>query len=123
MNTGHRPLRMKGAMMTPDPLGQLYETICVRAQASSNESYSARLIAGGPSLAGRKLSEEAVETLIAAMQDDDAAVVSEAADVLYHLLALLATRSIPLQAVYDELARRSGQSGLAEKASRNQSPS
>lgn len=109
--------------MTPDPLSQLYEKIVARAQASSNESYSARLMAGGPSLAGRKLSEEAVETLIAAMQGDDAAVVSEAADVLYHLLALLATRSISLQAVYDELAGRTGQSGLAEKASRNQSPS
>ncbi len=104
--------------MSEDPLKELYQTICERAAQSSDDSYSAKLVAGGPEYAGRKLAEEAVEALIAALQGQDQEVIGEAADVLYHLLAVLATRQIPISAVYDELARRRGQSGLAEKASR-----
>ncbi len=104
--------------MTQDPLSELYEIIRARAAQATDESYSAKLVAGGPALVGRKLSEEAVETLIAAMAGDDQEVIAEAGDVLYHLLALLVARKIPLSDVYEALERRRGQSGLAEKAAR-----
>ena len=106
--------------MSLDVLQTLYKTISDRANASPEESYSAKLIAGGPAYAGRKLAEESVETLIAAMQEDDGALMSEAADVLFHLLAVLVARNVSLDAVYDELRRREGMSGLAEKASRGE---
>ena len=69
----------------------------------------------------RKFGEEAVETLIAAVAGDDAALTAEASDVLYHLLVLLQSRGISLDAVMTELERRTRQSGLAEKATRGNS--
>jgi len=105
--------------MSEDVLQKLYNTIRNRAAASPDESYSAKLLAGGPAYSGRKLAEEAVETLIAAMQEDDAALTSEAADVLFHLLVVLAGRNVSLDAVYAELQRREAQSGLAERANRD----
>ena len=93
-------------------LEQLWLTICNRIAVPTPDSYTARLAEAGPDLTGRKLVEEATETLIAAKNhaggvDDDARVAEEAADVVYHLLALLAERGIPASTILDELRRRS----------------
>jgi phosphoribosyl-ATP pyrophosphohydrolase len=81
-------------------------------------SYTAKLLAGGAPLIARKLGEEAVETVVAALSADKKGVVSESADVLYHLLALWAQQGIAPAEVWAELDRRTGQSGIEEKNSR-----
>lgn len=101
----------------PAPPGQgfiqletLWSTMIDRIAKPTDESYTARLAAAGPDLTGRKLVEEATETLIAAKNhaagDAESRVTEEAADVIYHLLALLAERNIPAATVVDELAHR-----------------
>jgi phosphoribosyl-ATP pyrophosphohydrolase len=70
------------------------------------------------SRAAKKLGEEAVETVIAAVEGDAKALVSESADLIYHWLVVLNVAGVPVSDVLDELARRTGSSGLAEKASR-----
>jgi phosphoribosyl-ATP pyrophosphohydrolase len=92
--------------------------VAERAAAPPDASYTAKLLAGGPERAAKKLGEEAVEAVIAAVQGDRAALAAEAADVLYHLLVVLHGGGVPLQDVLDELERRTAQSGLAEKAAR-----
>ncbi len=99
-------------------LGDLETFLAVRAKAAPSESYTAKLLAAGPPHAAKKLGEEAVEAVIAAVQGDYRALVMESADVLYHLLVVLRSRGVPLQDVLDELERRTAQSGLQEKASR-----
>jgi phosphoribosyl-ATP pyrophosphohydrolase len=99
-------------------LSDLAVIVAARAGAPPSESYTAMLVAD-PARAAKKLGEEAVEAVIAAIQDDPAALRAEAADVLYHLLVVLHARGVPLQDVLDELQRRTAQSGLAEKASRS----
>ncbi|MBN9061465.1 MAG: phosphoribosyl-ATP diphosphatase [Rhizobiales bacterium 65-9] len=99
-------------------LADLERIVAERAAASPDESWTARLIAAGPERIAKKLGEEAVETVIAAVAQDKAALVAESADLIYHLLVLLRARGAPLQDVLDELARRTAQSGLAEKAAR-----
>lgn len=93
-------------------LESLWETIRNRIETPSPDSYTATLAAAGPDLTGRKLVEEATETLIAAKNhaegDTAQRVIEESADVLYHLLALLAERNIPAAAVLDELRHRAG---------------
>lgn len=85
--------------------------------ADPTVSYTAKL-AADPAYAARKLGEEAVELVVASLAQDRAMVIKEAADVLFHLTALLAIKGVALSEVTDELARREGISGLAEKASR-----
>jgi len=104
--------------MTGFTLSDLDRIVAERAAATPQESYTAKLIAGGPARAAKKLGEEAVEAAIAAVQGDRAALTSEAADVLYHLLVVLQGGGVPLQDVMAELERRTAQSGLAEKAAR-----
>ena len=99
-------------------LVDLERIVAERASASPDESYTAKLIAGGPARSAKKLGEEAVEAAIAAVQGDRAGLTAEAADVIYHLLVVLRGAGIPLEDVMTELSRRTGQSGLAEKASR-----
>ena len=99
-------------------LEQLDAFLAERAKAGATESYTAKLIKGGPALAGKKLGEEAVETVIAALERDPRALKMEAADLLYHLLVVLRLGGVPLQDVLAELERRTAQSGLAEKAAR-----
>lgn len=99
-------------------LHQLEQTIAQRRSADPSISYVAKLAARGRGKIAQKLGEEAVETVIAALTEDDAALVGESADLLFHLLMLLADRGITLDAVLDELDRREGVSGLAEKAAR-----
>jgi phosphoribosyl-ATP pyrophosphohydrolase len=106
-------------MTTPAfTLADLARIVAERAAAPPEESYTATLLAGGPARAAKKLGEEAVEAAIAAVQGDRAALASEAADVLYHLLVVLQAGGVPLQDVMAELERRTARSGLAEKAAR-----
>jgi len=99
-------------------LDDLARTIAERARTGEATSYTARLLGNGAAYCARKFGEEAVEFVIAAAADDEAAVSAEAADVLYHLLVVLQAREVPLSAVIGELERRTRQSGLEEKASR-----
>ena len=99
-------------------LSDLEAILAARAAAAPDESYTASLVAAGMPKAARKLGEEAVETIVAALSDDRDNLTTEAADLLYHLLVVLRIADVPLDDVLAELARRTGQSGLAEKASR-----
>ena len=99
-------------------LEQLNARIAERSAASPEESYTAKLLADGIERCARKLGEEAVEAVVAAVSKDKRGLQSEAADVLYHLLVLLRSGGVPLDDVMAELDRRTVQSGLAEKASR-----
>lgn len=105
-------------MTEPFTLEDLARIVAERAGASPSESYTARLIAEGQERAAKKFGEEAVEAVIAAVAGDRKQLVAEAADVLYHLMVVLQAGGVPLQDVMQELARRTGQSGLAEKAAR-----
>ncbi|SNT05565.1 phosphoribosyl-ATP pyrophosphatase [Sphingopyxis indica] len=89
------------------------------AAADAGASYVASLAAKGRGKIAQKLGEEAVETVIAALTEDDAALTGEAADLIFHLTVLLSERGIGWDAVAAELARRHGTSGHAEKAARN----
>ncbi len=99
-------------------LETLAQTIQSRKSADPDSSWTAKLLAKGPEKAAEKFGEEAVEAIIEAVRGDRAALTREAADVLYHLLVMLAARDLTLQDVLAELERRQGTSGLAEKASR-----
>ena len=99
-------------------LDDLYATILSRKSADPSSSWTAQLLAKGPEKCAEKFGEEAVEAIIEAVKDDRKGLTSEAADVLYHLLVMLAARDVPLSDVLDELARRQSSSGIAEKAAR-----
>ena len=99
-------------------LTDLEQIIAERAKADPSESWTAKLVAAGQERAAKKLGEEAVETVIAAIQNNRQDLKSEAADLLYHLLVVLKIAGIPLQDVLEQLQRRTAQSGLQEKASR-----
>ncbi len=99
-------------------LDDLAATIAQRAAADPESSWTAKLLAKGPEKCAGKFGEEAVEAIIEAVKGDRAALTSEAADVLFHLLVMLQSRGVALPDVMAELARRQGQSGLAEKAAR-----
>ena len=100
-------------------LRQLESTIAARRSADPATSYVAKLNAGGVPLIARKLGEEAVETVVAALSQDKQALTGEAADLLFHLIVLLDAKGLSLADVEAELARREGVSGIAEKAARN----
>lgn len=99
-------------------LDDLYATILSRKEADPTSSWTAQLLAKGPEKCAEKFGEEAVEAIIEAVKGDRDGLTSEAADVLYHLLVMLAARDVPLSDVLDELARRQSTSGIAEKAAR-----
>jgi phosphoribosyl-ATP pyrophosphohydrolase len=101
-------------------LADLQRIVADRASAPPSESWTARLLAGGPDKTAKKLAEEAIELALATVSEDERAVIAESADVLYHLMVLLASRGVALDDVMSELERRTAQSGLAEKASRPQ---
>lgn len=102
-----------------DTLARLEATITERLSASPETSYVAQLRARGLPVIARKLGEEAVEAITAALAGTTEELTSEAADVLFHLLVLLAEKGVPLADVLAELDRRDGTSGLDEKAARN----
>ncbi len=101
-----------------ETLERLNATIASRVGADPASSYTAKLLAGGAAVAAKKFGEEAVETVIAAMQADPEALAAESADLIYHWLVLLAASGVPLDAVAARLEAREGRSGLDEKAGR-----
>ncbi|MEM1277555.1 MAG: phosphoribosyl-ATP diphosphatase [Pseudomonadota bacterium] len=99
-------------------LERLAETIAARKGADPESSHTAKLLATGPEKCAEKFGEEAIEAIIEAVKNDPPALTREAADVLYHMLVMLAARDVTLADVLAELERREGTSGIAEKASR-----
>jgi phosphoribosyl-ATP pyrophosphohydrolase len=99
-------------------LHDLEKRVQVRARESAEVSYTRKLLDRGVAQCAKKLGEEAVEAVIAAISEDKDRVIGEAADVLYHLLVVLHARGIALDEVEAELGTRTRQSGLDEKASR-----
>lgn len=108
--------------MTPamDTLTRLETTIAERRGADPSSSYVAHLQDRGLPVIARKLGEEAVETVVAALSGTSEELAGEAADLLFHLLVLLGEKDISLERVLAELDRREGLSGLEEKASRSE---
>lgn len=106
--------------MSDFTLHDLERIVAERAASGDTNSWTAKLFAAGPEKAAKKLGEEAVETVIAAVGPDRKALVSESADLLYHWLVVLALAKVPLDEVLAELERRTAQSGVAEKASRQE---
>ncbi len=104
--------------MATHPLDKLFATIASRKGGDPEKSYTARLLKEGAARCAKKFGEEAVEAAIAGAMNDKAALASESADVLYHLLVLWAASGITPGDVYAALAAREGRSGLAEKAAR-----
>jgi phosphoribosyl-ATP pyrophosphohydrolase len=96
----------------------LSATIDARAASGGEASYTRKLLAKGPEHCARKLGEEAVETVIAAVGNDRSHLIAESADLLFHLLVLLKSRGVKLEEVEAALAQRTTMSGLEEKASR-----
>ncbi|MFK8112832.1 MAG: phosphoribosyl-ATP diphosphatase [Rubripirellula sp.] len=104
-----------------DSIARLMQTLQERAEQRPAGSYTTKLLDGGPAKIGAKIREEAEELIEAAGEPGDAGrehFVYEAGDLIYHTLVLLAWRGVGIEEVADELARREGTSGLAEKASR-----
>lgn len=99
-------------------LDDLATTINARKSADPTSSWTAKLLSQGVEKCAEKFGEEAVEAIIAAVKGDRANLTAEAADVLYHLLVMLAAAEVDLNDVLAELARRQGTSGIAEKAAR-----
>lgn len=99
-------------------LERLAATIAARKAADPDSSWTAKLLARGPEKCAEKFGEEAIEAVIEAVKGDPVRLGSEAADVLYHLLVMCASRGVTLADIEAELSRREGQSGIAEKASR-----
>lgn len=104
--------------MSEFSLTDLEKIVAKRAIARPDESWTAKLVHGGQRKAAKKLGEEAVETVIAAIAGDHENLVYESADLLYHLLVVLKIADVPLEAVMKELEGRTAQTGLSEKASR-----
>ena len=99
-------------------LSDLEAIIETRAISDDEKSYTRKLMGKGVGKCAQKLGEEAVEAVIAAMKGDREELTSETADLLYHLLVVLRISGVSLDAVMQELASRTGQTGLEEKASR-----
>ncbi len=110
---------MSGDMQS-NVLAKLEAIIADRASgADGDTSYTAKLLASGTEKCARKFGEEAIELILAAVEENPEHLTAEAADVLYHLLVVLRAGGVPLDDVMQELANRFRQSGLEEKASRN----
>lgn len=101
-----------------DVLQRLSATIAARRGADPASSHTAAMLAKGPDKCAEKFGEEAVEAIVAAARRDRPALIAESADVLYHLMVMLAAQDVSLADVLAELARREGVSGVAEKAAR-----
>src|SRR5215470_12635590 len=107
---------------TPMPftLHDLEQRVKERAAASAEVSYTRKLLDRGVAHCAKKLGEEAIETVLAAVAEDRERLIAEAADLVYHLVVVLQARGVALAEVEAALAARTGQSGLEEKASRKQ---
>lgn len=104
--------------MATDVLSELYETLAARKGADPASSYTASLYARGLDAILKKVGEESAETIVAAKNADPKALVHEIADLWFHTMVLMAAKDVPLSALTEELARRRGTSGHAEKAAR-----
>ncbi|MBT8413255.1 MAG: phosphoribosyl-ATP diphosphatase [Boseongicola sp.] len=100
-------------------LDRLAATIDARKNADPESSWTSKLLSQGPEKAAEKFGEEAIEAVIEAVRGDKERLTAEAADVLYHLLVMLAAHDLTLSDVLDELERREGVSGIDEKAARS----
>jgi len=100
-------------------LEELFDIVEERANASPDESWTARLLSQGPEKCAEKFGEEAVEAIIEAAKGNKTGLTKESADVIFHLFVLLRSHNITLSEVLDELTSRQVQSGLAEKAARS----
>ena len=107
--------------MKPFTVLDLQTTIDARAAASGDTSYTRQLLDKGPAHCAKKLGEEAIETVIAAVEGDPKRIVAESADLIYHLLVLLKSRGLSWTDVETALGARTSISGLAEKAARKSS--
>ena len=99
-------------------LEDLVKTINSRADADPSESWTAKLLAQGPEKCAEKFGEEAIEAIIEAVKGDNNALISEAADVIFHYLVMLKSREIDFDDVMKELKSRTNKSGLREKEER-----
>ncbi len=104
--------------MTRFTIHDLAATIDARAALGGEASYTRKLLDKGPDHCAKKLGEEAVETVIAAVENDRDHLIAESADLIFHLLVLLKSRGVNLAEVEDMLAQRTQMSGLEEKAAR-----
>jgi len=104
--------------MSKFTLADLEKRVHERAKASASESYTRSLLDKGVDHCAKKLGEEAIETVLAALQNDKDRLVAEAADLLYHLLVVLEARGVTLAEVEAALEKRTAQSGHEEKAAR-----
>ena len=102
-------------------LNDVANTIAQRAKADPDSSWTAKLLAKGPEKCAEKFGEEAIEAIIEAVKDNRDGLISESADVLFHLLVMLQSRGVSLDEVLAELDRRQGTSGITEKAARPKS--
>jgi phosphoribosyl-ATP pyrophosphohydrolase len=110
---------LSGVLMSRFTIHDLAATIDARAASGGEASYTRKLLDRGAEHCAKKLGEEAVETVIAAIGNDRGHLIAESADLLYHLLVLLKARGIALEDVEAVLGQRTSMSGLEEKASRN----
>ena len=107
--------------MSDFTLKDLEQIIAERGHSTDGNSWTAKLLSSGMERCAKKMGEEAVETVIAAMSGNRQELRDEAADLLYHLLVVLKAGDVSLEEVFAELERRTSQSGIAEKASRDDS--
>ena len=113
-----KALKTQAAVPNAEILDRLWATVIERRSADPAKSHSARLLARGTAKVAQKFGEEAVECLIEAVAKNPAAVITESADVLYHLTVLWVAAGVAPAEVWAELQRREGISGIDEKASR-----
>ncbi len=106
--------------MKEDVLRELWEIIESRRVADPDDSWTAKLLDKGTAKIAKKVGEEATEVIIASLTERKKDLVAESADLIYHLFVLLASRHVPPDKVYDELARRFAISGIEEKQSRKE---
>ena len=111
---------MNDKQATAHFLDELYETIASRRGGNAEESYTAGLFEGGLGKMAGKIGEEATEVIVAALRETPDHVISESADLLYHLMVLWAEQGITPEDVMEELKSRAGKSGIEEKESRDQ---
>jgi phosphoribosyl-ATP pyrophosphohydrolase len=109
------------AVMAKFTIHDLEQRVAERAQASPEVSYTRKLLDRGVAQCAKKLGEEAIETVLAAVGEDRDRLIAESSDLIYHLLVLLKARGIALAEVEAALATRTHQSGLDEKAARKHS--
>ncbi|MCG8491769.1 MAG: phosphoribosyl-ATP diphosphatase [Sneathiellales bacterium] len=107
-------------MATSEMLDRLFETITERKNADPESSYTAKLYSKGTAKIAQKVGEEGVELALAAVQKNRDEVISESADLFYHMFVLWSDAGVDPQEIYAKLAEREGLSGLTEKASRKE---